>query len=132
MLERDRGQDFVPAPRQRAQHPRGVAPVQRFREDSAVERDRRVGGEHRSARQVALHERGPSGLGLHFRHALHIGCGRFARERVLVHVRFTARFRAKQEQAIAHADLREQLTPARAARGEIDAAIEQADHQERF
>jgi len=66
----------------------------------------------------------PPALGLGAGDALHIGGRRLVGEHVLVYVRLGVRPRAKQKQMEAHADLRQQFAPARAARGEVKAAVE--------
>ena len=49
-------------------------------------------------------------------------------QQVFVHVGRRIGPAAEQKQVVAHPDLREQLPPPRAARCEIDAAIQRADH----
>ena len=101
--------------RELLEHLHRLAPVERLLEDPAVERDRRVGGEHRRERQVPLQHAPPARLGFRTRHALDIQVGQLAGHRDLVDVRALAGPRAEQEQVKAHADLRQQLAPPRAA-----------------
>src|SRR5260221_25030 len=54
--------------------------------------------------------------------------GRAAAQSGFVELRVAARLVAKEQQVKAHADLREQLAPARAARGQINAAVERRGH----
>src|SRR6478735_4062491 len=112
--ERDRREDLVPLARERGEHFGGILAALWLAEDASVERDGRVGGEHRRLRQVALHHASPAGFRLGARNALHVNRGRLAGERVLVHFLLRLGARTEEQQVVAHADLRQQVASARA------------------
>src|SRR5207253_3790182 len=96
--------------------------------DAPLEGYGRIGGEHGRRRQVPLQHAPPAGLGLGARQALDVSVRRLGGERRFVDVGRLAGAAAEKEQVEAHADLRQELAPAWAARGEIDAAFYRTGH----
>ena len=86
MLQRDGGEHLVAATREALDHLLRLLAVDRLLEDLAVERDGRIGGQHRREGQVPLLHAAPAGLGLGARQALDVEVGLLARHRDFLHV----------------------------------------------
>jgi len=128
VLEHQRRQHLVPAPREPGQHFGRLDPVGRLGEDAPVDRNRGIGRQHRRARQAALLHAKPAAFGLGTTHPDDVVMRRFARMRVLAHLGLALGTLAKEQQVEAHADLRKEFAPAGAARGKVDAAVLGGDH----
>ena len=115
------------ARQQRAASRAASAASARLAEDAAAERDRGVGAEDRRRRQAARAPARVAPRELGARDALDVvaaAARRRARPRAPRRPR-----RRRQQQLVAHADLVEQLAPARALRGEVDERPARARHR---
>lgn len=99
-------------------------------EDRAIDRDGGIGNEDRRWPVAAGHAAGVRRLGLRYRHAAHIGLGRFAGAFGLQ--RFGVFVGARQEQLEAYAELAQQFLAAWALRGEVDERVKRGGGRRRF
>src|SRR5258706_3911514 len=120
---------LVPLSRKRRENFLGVVAIRRLAEDAAVQRYGGVGGEDRRARQSPLEHSSPARDGFFPRDPQHVITRGFARLHVLAQFGARVRSRAKHEQVKRDAELREQLPAPRAARREVDRAVEGRSHE---
>ena len=105
-------------PDEQRQDARRVRAVGGLAEDAPAERDRRVGAEDRRGWQAPRRPARDRRFQLGPRHALDVGGGKLAR--LLRLECLDVLVGAGEQQLVTHADLLEQLAPARALRSEVD------------
>jgi hypothetical protein len=105
----------------------GVGFVFRLADHLAVDFHGRVGGQDGVRNQVPFANAPHAGLGLGQRHANNVFLGTLVRQYRFVDIGILARNATEHQQLEAHADLRQQFAPARAAGGEVDAGFK-GDH----
>ena len=115
---RDRRDDAMAAPGQQAQRCESIFGIDRFAQDELVKRHGGVRAQHRSGGQTSRCQAQQRRIELGFGDARDIGFGQLARQQSFQ--RFGIFVSTGQQQLEAHAQLVEQLAPARALRSEVD------------